>query len=210
MTKSTLLVIAATFAAIGLGAWLLTRAESQPTPEQALPPSTPHITLTVTPPESDTTPETSTPTPSQPTQAQTEASAEPHSNDVDDHLGGNLTEEGEPARPADEAQAARYADYADQAVAFVTAYARPEGDDQDRWWAGVEPYLSADARESYRDVDPGMVPFTQVTGTAAVMPTEAPEHLLVPVHVPTDAGVWLVEFGTDEHGTHVLGISRVS
>lgn len=215
MTRPTYLLVAAMLAvALGLGSWLLSSKENPPTPEHALPTATPSITLTVSPASPDTSPESASPAATTPAQEET-ATSDDVLDRVDvvadhDHLGEELVGEGEPAVPADENQATRYEDYEAQAVAFVTAYARPDVDDKDQWWLNVEPFLSAQARVLYRDVDPGMVPFTHVTGEATIMPTEAPEHLLVPVHVPTDAGVWLVEFGTDELGTHVLGISRVN
>lgn len=196
------IVLAAAAHWVTRGADHADRSDAGPAPRPA-------ITLTLAPPSAPSPAPGHTPTPTLAPSVQTQrpAASAGAGTGEDVEPEGEALAPDQPAVPADAAQQARFDSYQDQASAFVSAYARVDPVDERSWWAGVEPFLSAQARELYRDVDPGMVPFTRVTGPAAVMPSEAPEHLLVPVLVPTDAGMWLVEIGTDETGTWVFGIS---
>jgi hypothetical protein len=94
--------------------------------------------------------------------------------------------------------------YEDVAVQFLRAFARPQDDVDDRvWWAGVKPLLTEQAAHDYAGVDPRNVPFTDVTGPAVLVESEAPAHLLTIAQVPTDAGTYLVEMTTGPEGVRV-------
>jgi hypothetical protein len=95
-------------------------------------------------------------------------------------------------RPRDPINAPVRPGAARTAVAFMTAFARPARGSAAGWWRTVAPYLTAQAREDYRGVDPASVPFTRVTGPATVLPPEEESHLVVLLKVPTDAGVYVV------------------
>ena len=60
----------------------------------------------------------------------------------------------------------------------------------DRWMKDLEPYLSAQAQQDYQGTDPANVPARKVTGRATVVATDSAR--LARVHVPTNAGVYLV------------------
>lgn len=60
----------------------------------------------------------------------------------------------------------------------------------DAWWEGLEPLLTPQARPVYQDVDPRLVPATQVTGDPEV--TDETSTLLAEVVVPTDIGRYTV------------------
>jgi len=60
----------------------------------------------------------------------------------------------------------------------------------DVWWDGLEPLLTPQARPIYQDVDPRLVPATQVTGEPEV--TDETSTLLAEVAVPTDIGPYTV------------------
>lgn len=98
------------------------------------------------------------------------------------------------ATPGTRADAARFADTQRRAVAFMHAFARPAtAAARAAWWTRVRALLSPRAVPDYTDTDPANVPFTHVTGTAAVMPSTAPPDLLTVVRVPTDHGPYRVE-----------------
>jgi hypothetical protein len=89
----------------------------------------------------------------------------------------------------------------------MAAYARPPQPVPDTaWWARVRPLLSPRVQDDYQGVDPALVPFTQVTGPPAVLPTDAPADLLTQVLVPTDAGRYLVELERAETGWLVTAV----
>lgn len=74
------------------------------------------------------------------------------------------------------------------------AFARPAtAADRATRWNRVQALLSPRAVPDYTDTDPANVPFTRVTGAAAVMPSTAPPDLLTVVRVPTDQGPYRVE-----------------
>lgn len=111
---------------------------------------------------------------------------------------------GAAAAPRDTRQAARFARAAATATGFMTAFARPPNRvNAAGWWAGVKRYLAARAVADYAGTDPGLVPFTRLTGPARVVPTDAPADLLIAVRVPTDAGVYRVELETGRAGMRV-------
>lgn len=77
----------------------------------------------------------------------------------------------------------------DAARATMTAFAATD-QDADAWWDGLEPLLTPQARPVYQDVDPRLVPVTQVTGDPEV--TDETSTLLAEVAVPTDIGPYTV------------------
>jgi len=109
-----------------------------------------------------------------------------------------------PATPASPAQAAQWSHAVARATSFMRAFARPPSSvDAATWWAGVKPYFSEQAAQDYADTDPSNVPFTTVTGPAAVVPTGAPDFLVIAVRVPTNVGDYLVELRTTDTGQWV-------
>jgi len=58
------------------------------------------------------------------------------------------------------------------------------------WWEGLKPFLTPQARPVYQDVDPRLVPVTEVTGEPEV--TDETSTLLAEVAVPTDIGPYTV------------------
>lgn len=91
----------------------------------------------------------------------------------------------------------------------MAAFARPErGTSQERWWAQVERRLADVAQDAYAGTDPQSVPFTEVTGEAVIVPTDAPSGLLVMARVPTDDGPYLVEMVTAPEGIRVSRATR--
>lgn len=81
-------------------------------------------------------------------------------------------------------QAAR--DAARTAVVAFAATDQPA----DAWWDGLEPLLTPQARPVYQDVDPRLVPVTEVTGEPEI--TDETSTLLAEVAVPTDVGPYTV------------------
>lgn len=89
----------------------------------------------------------------------------------------------------------------------MEAFARPAGDvDEAAWWDPVRSFMTAQAATDYEGIDPAQVPFSRVTGSPAVIATDAPTALLTAVLVPTDAGDYIVELTSTEQG---LKVSRV-
>ena len=58
------------------------------------------------------------------------------------------------------------------------------------WWDGLKPLLTPQAQPVYQDVDPRLVPVTEVTGDPEV--TDETSMLLAEVAVPTDIGSYTV------------------
>jgi hypothetical protein len=77
----------------------------------------------------------------------------------------------------------------DAARATIIAFAATDKA-EDAWWAGLKPLLTAQARPVYQDVDPRLVPVTEVTGEPKV--TDETSTLLAEVAVPTDIGPYTV------------------
>ncbi|PUB28776.1 hypothetical protein C8K30_103197 [Promicromonospora sp. AC04] len=77
----------------------------------------------------------------------------------------------------------------DAALATITAFAATDKA-EDAWWAGLQPLLTPQARPVYQDVDPRLVPVTEVTGDPEV--TDETSTLLAEVAVPTDIGPYTV------------------
>ncbi|MFI9484911.1 hypothetical protein ACIG47_00850 [Promicromonospora sp. NPDC052451] len=77
----------------------------------------------------------------------------------------------------------------DAARATMTAFAATD-QTAAAWWDGLEPLLTPQARPVYQDVDPRLVPVTQVTGDPEV--TDETSTLLAEVAVPTDIGPYTV------------------
>jgi hypothetical protein len=77
----------------------------------------------------------------------------------------------------------------DAALATVAAFAATD-QTADAWWDGLRPLLTPQARPVYQDVDPRLVPVTEVTGDPEV--TDETSTLLAEVAVPTDIGSYTV------------------
>ena len=78
---------------------------------------------------------------------------------------------------------------------FARTFARPTGKlDPHTWWKRVAAMLTDDAVDDYLGTDPSMVPFTKVTGPAALVAStdESDGFWLQKVAVPTDAGTYQV------------------
>jgi hypothetical protein len=77
----------------------------------------------------------------------------------------------------------------DAARATMTAFAATDRT-ADVWWDGLEPLLTPQAQPVYQDVDPRLVPVTEVTGEPKL--TDETSTLLAEVAVPTDIGAYTV------------------
>jgi hypothetical protein len=77
----------------------------------------------------------------------------------------------------------------DAARATVAAFAATDQNEGD-WWSGLKPLLTPQAQPVYQDVDPRLVPVTEVTGEPKV--TDETSTLLAEVAVPTDIGSYTV------------------
>ena len=75
------------------------------------------------------------------------------------------------------------------ARAAMTAYARPDLSAR-AWWAGLRPYLTADAQAAYAGTDPVTIAARAVIGPARLTPASLPA--LARVAVPTDTGLYVV------------------
>ncbi len=71
----------------------------------------------------------------------------------------------------------------------MTAYALPDLSAR-AWWAGLRPYLTADAQAAYAGTDPARIPTVAVTGPARLTPASSPS--LARVTIPTSAGSYLL------------------
>lgn len=77
----------------------------------------------------------------------------------------------------------------DAARATITAFAATD-QTADAWWDGLKPLLTPQAQPVYQDVDPRLVPVSEVTGDPEV--TDETSTLLAEVAVPTDVGPYTV------------------
>jgi hypothetical protein len=77
----------------------------------------------------------------------------------------------------------------DAAAATVSAFAATD-QAEDAWWDRLKPLLTPQAQPVYQDVDPRLVPVTDVTGDPEV--TDETSTLLAEVAVPTDVGPYTV------------------
>lgn len=77
----------------------------------------------------------------------------------------------------------------DAALATMTAFAATDRSAA-AWWDALEPLLTPQARPVYQDVDPRLVPVTEVTGEPEL--TDETSTLLAEVSVPTDIGPYTV------------------
>lgn len=77
----------------------------------------------------------------------------------------------------------------DAAHATITAFATTDKG-ADAWWSGLKPLLTPQAQPIYQDVDPRLVPVTEVTGDPKI--TDETSLLLTEVTVPTDIGAYTV------------------
>lgn len=77
----------------------------------------------------------------------------------------------------------------DAARATMTAFAATD-QAAPAWWDGLKPLLTPQARPVYQDVDPRLVPVTEVTGEPEL--TDETSTLLAEVAVPTDIGPYTV------------------
>ncbi|WP_299039848.1 hypothetical protein [uncultured Pseudokineococcus sp.] len=75
----------------------------------------------------------------------------------------------------------------EHAGAVMTAFARPDLDEQ-AWWAELAPLLTLSAQDAYSAVDPAQVPPRQVTGEAVLV--DETSAWLARVEVPTDVGTY--------------------
>ncbi len=75
------------------------------------------------------------------------------------------------------------------ALATMTAFAATD-QTATAWWDGLKPLLTPQAQPVYQDVDPRLVPVTEVTGAPEV--TDETSTLLAEVAVPTDIGPYTV------------------
>jgi|SRR5664279_1383129 len=117
---------------------------------------------------------------------------------------------GNPAVPADKAQAQVWASARTTATTFLTAFARPSGsNDSQAWWRGVKKHLSPRVTSDYESIDPTQVPFSRITGPARIVPTDAPDNLVLVVQIPTDSGNYLVELETTEAGQLITSVAPV-
>lgn len=83
------------------------------------------------------------------------------------------------------------------AEAFVRAWAGPSADPE-QWYVAVKAYVAPVALRGFADVDPSLVPASEVTGPATVVAATGSQ---AEVDVPTDAGpqrVTLVRSGQDD------------
>lgn len=97
--------------------------------------------------------------------------------------GGTSNQRPTPTGDVDRSQAAATATKAMQ------LFARPDVPEK-RWWDQLRPYLTAKAQHDYAYTDPANVPASELTGPAAVLPTDA--DTLARIQVPTDVGLYLV------------------
>lgn len=115
-------------------------------------------------------------------------------DDIGDEPQWTPVEPAATARPRDKTQAARFRQAVRAAARFMKAFARPPSSTSaSAWWAGVKPLLSPRVLADYEGTSPMNVPFVRVTGSAVVIPSDAPADLLTVVRVPTDAGAYRVE-----------------
>lgn len=101
----------------------------------------------------------------------------------------------EPASPLPTWDTAATERAQERAVAFVRALVRTDLSEQD-WYAGIRGFLSEEAQEKYRTVDPRNVPSTEITGEAALVDDSS--VFLAIVEVPTAAGVFAVTLSRSE------------
>lgn len=89
----------------------------------------------------------------------------------------------------------------DVATNAATAYARP-GLDQSQWFAGLRPYLTADAQRTFQNVSNLNITATTVTSTEDPVKGRSPAIATVTVNTNTDSldfllsradGEWVVE-----------------
>jgi len=81
-----------------------------------------------------------------------------------------------------------------KAEALMDAFARPELNEDD-WWSGLAPLLSAEARLTYSAVEPVNIPVRRVTGTGKLL--DETSVYIARVEVPTDAGTYTVVLSRD-------------
>lgn len=164
-----------------------------PPSRSPVPTATAAATAPVVIPTETAPPAGPTPAPASPTATQSRGSSADPGNGRDADTGRPVPA-GVAATPRTRADAVRFADAERRAVAFMHAFARPAtAADRATWWNRVQALLSPRAVPDYTDTDPASVPFTRVTGAAAVMPSTAPPDLLTVVRVPTDQGLYRVE-----------------
>lgn len=82
------------------------------------------------------------------------------------------------------------ADAVTVATTVMKRFARPTTASATRWWPTLRPLLTGKAQADYEWVDPMNVPVTSVTGPGRV--DVASKASVARVHVPTNAGVYLV------------------
>jgi hypothetical protein len=107
----------------------------------------------------------------------------PDAEGGDDGAGRVRTTAPEPTADRDRTAAAVLA------AKVMRLYARPDVD-AGRWLRDLAPYFSVTAQQDYQGTDPATIPARQVTGRPGVVATDSTR--LARVHVPTDAGMYLV------------------
>lgn len=184
---------------VAAAVWLL----DPRTPEAAQPPTTqPHQVQTPAPPGETATTSAATPTPTSaagPTKATDAATPtdEPtrQDGDLDEHEHGEQVS-GAPT-PATTTQQKRWEQARGIAEEAAQAFARPSAAiSESQWWRDAGTHFSARARADYAGTDPAGVPWSRVEGKGVMVPTDAPDQLLMIVEVPVDTGTVRVELTT--------------
>jgi len=183
-------------AAVLVALWFLQqRDDAPPAPAQ---PSATSPTPTVAAPATATPTRTTSPSPSTP-EAPAVNPVEPEGDQVDPTA---------PATARDNHQAKQFTVYAKAAEAFMADFARPPSAVTERqWWAKVSGHLSEQAVTAYEGTDPQNVPFTTITGSATIVPSDAPSELLAIARILTDAGWYRVEMTTTADGIRITRAS---
>ena len=81
-----------------------------------------------------------------------------------------------------------------KAEVLMDAFARPELNEDD-WWSGLAPLLSAEARLTYSAVDPANIPARRDNGTGKLL--DETSAYIAWVRVPTDVGTYAVVLSRD-------------
>lgn len=91
----------------------------------------------------------------------------------------------------------------DVATSAATAYARP-GLDQSQWFAGLRPYLTADAQRTFQNVSNLNITANTVTSTETPVKGRSPAIATVTVHTNTDSLDFLLSRADGEWGVEKI------
>ncbi len=181
--------------------WFLQQRDDAP-PAPSQPSATSSAPTAAAPAPATPTPAATTPMSSSPPEAPAVNPVEPEGDPVDPTA---------PATARDEDQAKQFTAYAKAAEAFMADFARPAATvTEQQWWSKVSGHLSEQAVTAYEGTDPQNVPFTEVTGPATIVPSDAPSQLLAIARVPTDSGWYRVEMTTTADGIRITRASPES